>query len=150
MKTHIHKSCSVMIAFLLVTGCAAMFIEGGSLVSAGYEPQKILVTYRAEGIVPPGVTYLLVESDRGPAIFERSEDGSGTLLRTHWRDQQGDHFAGWVVTSHGYEYIVPLDRSKPAKKFVYPKGYYSVKGIDGVSRPVPATQMDPVAKLIPE
>jgi hypothetical protein len=127
-----------------------MFMEGGSLVSANYKPQKILVTYGTEGTVPPGVTYLLIETDRGMAIFERSQDGSGTLFHTHWRDQQGDHFAGWVATSHGYEFILPLDRSQPAKKFVYPKGYYSVTEIDGVSRPVPMTQMDPVARLIPK
>jgi hypothetical protein len=140
----------VIICLFLVSGCASMFIAGGSLVPAGYKPQNILVTYRAEGTVPAGVRYLLVQTEKGPGILERSPDGSGTLFQTTWRDDQGDHFAGWVVTSHGYEFVVPLDRSKPAKKYVYPKGFYSTKEINGISRPVPTTAMDPVAQLIPQ
>ena len=140
----------VIICLFLVVGCASMFIGGGALVPAGYKPQSVLVTYRAEGTVPAGVRYMLVQTEKGSAIFERSPDGSGTLFQTIWRDEQGDHFAGWVVTSHGYEFIVPLDRSKPAKKYVYPSGYYSVKEINGISRPVPATAMEPVAQLIPQ
>ena len=140
----------IMICLLLAVGCASMFISGGSLVPAGFKPQNILITYRAEGTVPPGVGYQLVQTEKGTAILERSPDGSGTLFQTSWRDEQGEHFAGWVKTSHGYEFVVPLDRSKPAKKYVYPKGFYSIQEINGISRPVPTTTMEPVARLIPQ
>jgi hypothetical protein len=141
----------VVIFLFLASGCtASMFMKGGSLVSEGYKPQTVLVTYRAEGIVPAGVRYQLVQTEKGHAIFERSPDGSGTLFEIVWRDDRGEHFAGWVATSHGYEFIVPLDRSKPVVKYVYPKGSYSIKEIGGVSRPVPDTTVEPVARLIPQ
>jgi hypothetical protein len=92
----------------------------------------------------------LVKTDKGEAIFERSPDGSGALFETYWTDSEGDHFAGWVATSHGYEFVVPKDRKKPAKKYVYPSGYYELKEKDGITRPVPNTSIDPVATLIPK
>ncbi len=131
-------------------GCASMFMQGGSLVKEGYQPKKVVVAYKAVGTVPAGVEYQLVETEKGPAIFERSADGSGTLFETHWKDDQGDHFAGWVATSHGYEFVVPANRKKEAKKFVYPKGFYSLSTINNIERPVPSVPIEPVAKLIPK
>ena len=125
-------------------------MKGGSLVKAGYQAKKVIVSYRAEGIVPQGVKYLLIETETGQAIFEKSPDGSGALFQTRWRDDKGDHFAGWVATSHGYEFIVPVDRTKEAKRFVYPAKTYTIKEIDGIARPVPLSPIEPVARLIPE
>jgi hypothetical protein len=143
------KTFRLFIVFVVLTGCASMFMKGGSLVEKGYQPKRVVVVYKAVGTVPVGVEYQLVETEKGTAIFERSIDGSGTLFETHWKDAQGDHFVGWVATSHGYEFVVPLNRKKEAKKFVYPKGYYDLKTINDVERPVPAVPIDPVAKLIP-
>jgi len=140
--------CLVMV-FVVLAGCASMFMKGGSLVKEGYKPKKVIVVYKAVGTVPAGVEYQLVETEKGTAIFERSIDGSGTLFETRWKDEQGEHFAGWVATSHGYEFVVPLNRKKEAKKYVYPKGYYDVKTINDIERPVPSVPIDPVAKLIP-
>ncbi len=134
---------------ILLTACASMFMQGGSLVPAGYNA-NIVVNYDGKGTVPPGITYHLVKTDKGEAIFERSPDGSGALFETHWTDSDGDHFAGWVATSHGYEFVVPKDRKKSANKYVYPAGYYELKEKDGVTRPVPNTSIDPVATLIPK
>lgn len=139
-----------MSALVIATGCASMFMKGGSLANAGYQPQKVLVTYKAEGATPPGTTYLLVLTERGEAMFERSPDGSGALFETRWTDDQGDHFAGWVATSHGYEFVVPRDRGKPAKRYVYPKGYYTLQTVNGQERPVPVAAVDPVATLVPQ
>ena len=152
-RTSLCVSCkflSIGLASLLITGCASMFMKGGTLAPAGYTPVKILVSYRAEGTVPPDAKYLLVQTDKGEAIFEKSSDGSGTLFETFWKDAKGHHFAGWVATSHGYEFVVPEDRTKPAKKFVYPKGFYSIETVDAIARPVPIPGIDPVATLIPE
>jgi hypothetical protein len=127
-----------------------MFIKGGSLVPAGYKPETVLVKYRAEGVVPAGAEYLLIQTERGPAILERGQDGSGTLFETHWKDSAGDHYAGWVATSHAYEYVISGNNRGPGKKYVYPKGYYSIQSIEGVSRPVPVVKIDAVATLIPK
>jgi hypothetical protein len=159
------------IMLFLLSGCATVmstFSQGGKVVTKDYNIQKVIVAYRAEGEVPARVQYFLVETDEGLAIFERSEDGSGTLIQAHWQDDQGDHFASWVIPLPGfsflferprlsgccgpaYEFIVPLDRSKKAKKFVYPKQTYSIKKINWISRPVPKDpKTEPVATLIPK
>ena len=115
-------------------------IVGGSSAKAGYEVDRIIVAYRAEGPVPAEAQYFLLETDNGLALFERGEKGSGTLFETRWSDEQGDHFAAWIrgrsYISHAYEYIVPADRSQNARRFVYPAHTYELKQIDGVLRPV--------------
>ena len=143
------KFLAIGFASLLIAGCASMFMKGGTLTSADYTPEKVLVSYRAEGTVPPNTKYLLVQTVKGEAIYEKSSD-SGALFETCWKDAKGQHFAGWVATSHGYEFVVPEDRTKPAKKFVYPKGFYSIETVDAIARPVPIPGIDPVATLIPE
>lgn len=140
----------LLAAAFLVTGCASAFMKGGTLVKEGYQPKRVIVAYKAVGTVPPNVEYQLVETEKGTAMFERSNDGSGTLFETHWKDGQGDHFAGWVATSHGFEFVVPADRKKEAKRYVYPKGYYTLTTINGIERPVPSVALEPVAKLKPK
>ncbi len=143
------KAYGSALLVLVLAGCASMFIQGGALVDKGYNPQKVLVSYKAEGTVPQGVEYQLVQTDKGEALFERSADGSGVLFLNRWQDEKGDHFAGWVSRSHGYEYLVPRDRSAKGQKFVYPAGFYTIKEIGGIERPVPVVQVDPVAVLVP-
>ena len=135
---------------LYVSGCASAFMKGGQLVGAGYQPQKLLITYKAEGTVPPGVVYQLVETERGEAIFEKSPDGSGTLFLLRWKDDAGDHFGGWVATSHGYEFVVPFDRKQNAKKYFYYAGTYRYEKFGEGGRLVPMAKTDPVATLIPQ
>ena len=150
MKKVLSRSLLLLTMLMVMIGCASMFMKGGSLAPAGYQPQKVMVTYRAEGSVPPGVTYLLVRTEKGEAMFERSADGSGSLFETSWTDDKGDHFAGWVATSHGYEYVVPKDRKQPAKRYVYPKGFYTLQNVGDQERPVPVVAVDPVSTLIPQ
>jgi len=136
-------------ALFAAAGCASMFMKGGALAPAGYQPQKVVVAYTADGAVPANVNYQLVLTEKGEAMFERSPDGSGALFETRWTDEKGDHFAGWVATSHAYEFVVPKDRAKPAKRYVYPKGSYTVQSVGGQERPTPTMAMDPVATLTP-
>jgi hypothetical protein len=138
------------LALVIATGCASMFMKGGSLAPAGYQPQKVLITYKADGAVPQGATYLLIMNEKGEAMFERGADGSGALFETKWSDDKGDHFAGWVATSHAYEFVVPKDRKKPAKRYVYPAGFYTLQSVGGIERPVPVAAVDPVATLTPQ
>lgn len=133
-----------------LAACASAFMKGGALVGAGYQPLKILVRYRAEGTVPPNVTYQLVESERGETIFERSADGSGTLFLLRWQDAEGDHFGGWVAKSHGYEFVIPRDRRQNGKKFFYPVGTYRYEKTATGGRLVSTSPATPVATLIPQ
>lgn len=133
-----------------LTACASAFMKGGALVGAGYQPLKVLVRYRAEGTVPPNVTYQLVESERGETIFERSADGSGTLFLLRWQDADGDHFGGWVAKSHGYEFVIPKDRRQNGTKFFYPAGTYRYEKSASGGRLVSSSPATPVATLIPQ
>ena len=143
------SACAV-VAVLLVSGCYSSPLKGGRVVFAGYKPPKVLVSYQTEGTVPSTAKYLLVEGERGEAILERDPDGSGTLFENRWSDAEGDHFSGWIASSHGYEFVVPADRTKPARKYVYPGGSYRIRSTNGIDRPVPEVKPDPVATLIPE
>ena len=150
------KTSSLLRLFLFglllshLSGWASAVMKGGALVGAGYQPKKILITYKAEGTVPPNIVYQLVETDRGEAIFEKSPDGSGTLFLLHWKDDDGDHFGDWVATSHGYEFVVPFNRSKNAKKYFYSASTFSYEPQGDSGRLVPIAKMDPVATLIPQ
>jgi len=141
---------SYLLLLILLSGCASAFMKGGALVPAGYQPQKVLVNYRAEGTIPPNVVYQLVDTERGEAMYEKSPDGSGVLFLLRWKDDKGDHFGGWVATSHGYEFVVPSDRTKDAKKYFYYKGTYTYERMGETGRLVPLSPSDPVATLIPE
>jgi hypothetical protein len=135
---------------LLLGACASAFMKGGALVGAGYQPLEVIVTYKAEGTVPPNVVYQLVDTERGEALFEKSLDGSGTLFLLRWEDKDGDHFGGWVARSHGYEFVIPKDRRQNAKKFFYPVGTYRYEKLAEGGRIVSNYPASPVATLIPQ
>ena len=142
----------IAVAVVFIAGCASMFMQGGSLVDAGYKPPQVLVSYRAEGTVPPNTEYLLIKTEKGEAIYERNmTDGSGALFETTWTDDKGDHFAGWVsMVETAYEVVVPKDRKQPAKRYVYTKGLWAPVEVGGVERPVPAMPKEPDSTLIPK
>ena len=139
-----------VLSVVFLSSCASAFMKGGALVSSGYQPKKVLITYKAEGTLPPNVVYQLVDTERGEAIFEKSPDGSGVLFLLRWKSDEGDHFGGWVATSHGYEFLVPFDRKKNAKKYFYYAGTYSYEKLGETGRLVPIVKLDPVATLIPQ
>lgn len=143
---------SVLMAAGLMAACASMYMGGGSLVDPGYKPQQILVTYRNEGTVPPNTEYLLVRTERGEAIYERNTiKDDGALFETRWSDAEGDHFAGWVaMVGLAFEVVVPKDRRKPAKRFVYTTGNWESIKVDGIERPVPRQPKAPDSMLIPK
>jgi hypothetical protein len=135
---------------VILLGCASSFMKGGTLVPAKYTPRKVLVMYKAEGIVPPNVVYQLVDTEWGEAMFEKSPDGSGAVFLLRWEDEKGVHFGGWVAKSNGYEFVVPLDRTKNVKKYVYPAGTFRYEKVGTNGRLVPTMKIDPVATLIPQ
>lgn len=144
-----HLVRAILLAGLLCNaGCVSWFIHGGKIVDAGYSPD-VLVDYTIEGTVPPGVSYHLVLTAEGDGMFERSADGSGTIITNKWQEGDNDHFFCWVGSSHGFEYIMPIDRTQPGHKKLYPKGFYSVRNEGGIEKPNPVAPVDPVATLTP-
>lgn len=142
-------ACSLLvIAAVFLTGCTTIkntHFQGGTIVPNNYHVPNIIVTYQAGENCPARIQYFLIETAKGLAIFERSEDGSGALFQDNWQDENGDHFVGWVspirskhATGGGpaYEYIVPLDRSKEAKRIVYPKMKYKLEPVGRAMRPI--------------
>lgn len=133
-------------------GCATvgkLVYQGGVLVDQDYQPKKILVSYRAEGEIPPKTKYFLIETKNGEqAVWEKVEDGMGALLQAYRETDKGDHFSGWVVGRPGIEFIIPKDRTKNAERYVYPVGKY--KALRGSMAVVPLEEFKPVAILFPE
>jgi len=134
---------------LLLSGC----ISGGGFTPSKASDYKILVSYRpAQG--GPNADYYLVQTEKGLAVLERDPGGSSALANLHWRASDGDHFALWIsfLSRQGgaFEYVIPFDRTQPAKRFVYPAGSYTIIDMDGIERPVPVnpTSQTP-AFLIP-
>jgi len=45
--------------------------------------------------------------------------------------------------------VIARDKKGYGKRYVYPRGLYELKEIDGIERPVPTARVDPVSTLIP-
>jgi hypothetical protein len=134
------------------TGCShweGLVFQGGVLVDLSYQPKKILVSYRAEGRIPEGTKYFLVQTENGEeAVWERVEGSKGALLTAYRETDRGDHYSGWVVGQPAVEFIIPKDRKQNAERYEYPVGKY--KALRGSMAVVPLENFEPVAILIPE
>jgi hypothetical protein len=119
------------ISMTACTAALSRLVHGGTVLPKGSPlPNTVLVSYRAEGVnVPRDTAYYLVEGPQGLAILERNvKNGSGTLIEAHWQDQEGDHFAAAVPNAASFEYVVPIDRSKEAQRFVYKRRFRWKRG----------------------
>ncbi len=142
---------SLILCIGFFMGCAStlsLVIQGGTAVEEDYQPVEILVSYRADGVVPENAKYFLVETDTGLAIWEKIEGEMGALIQAYRRTNQGEHFSAWSPGQPAAEFVVPLDRSQPAKRYVYPVGKYEAKR--GTMAVVPLEEFEPVAILYPE
>jgi hypothetical protein len=134
--------------FMGCTSIGSLMTQGGTIVDQDYQPNKILISYRAEGSVPEKAQYFLVETDAGLAIWEKIDAGAGGLMEAYRKTDQGEHFSAWVVGQPASEIIVPFDRSQPAERYVYPVGKYEAKR--GTLAVIPLAEFEPVARLYPE
>lgn len=141
--------CIGAVVALLLSGC----VSGGGLTPRKASDYKVLMYYRPEP-GGPNADYYLIETEKGPAVLEQEQGDSGALADLHWRASDGDHFAIWIsfLSRQGgaFEYVIPFDRTQPAKRFVYPAGSYTLMEMDGIERPValnPARH--PPLRLIP-
>lgn len=160
MKTK--TSWSIIATFLIlgalafIASCAASrTIEGGTFLSKGDRNIKeYLIDYRAEGSIPEGVTYHLVKTEKGLAIYMQAKNETGTLFENHWKDSNGDHFSALINDMadakkiHAYEFVVPEDRMEMALWYVYPAGTYKMEEANGIKKPVPSNPADPATSLI--
>ena len=153
----IFSMTSVVLALGLLVGCATLLsamISGGTAVPGDFQVEEVLVRYRPVGQYPAHAQYLLVRTDRGLAMFEREKDGSGALFETHWTDEEGDHFAAWLGRRIAWVFVVPRDRTKPAKRYVYQYKRFSFSSPFSISgnRVIPKDprNKEPVTMLFPK
>jgi hypothetical protein len=138
----------ILFAALSVGACATGKEWDGPVLRR-YHPE-VLITYTVEGDARAGEIDYLVRKGTDLAIFEQTASGAGRVLGAHWRDHFGDHFAGggWRL-GPAWEVLVPFDQSRPAYRFVYGVGTYSIQNRDGIARPVPRVLTEASAELRP-
>jgi len=134
-----------------IVGC----ISGGKIVNS-MKDYEVLIFYEAKGVVPPDVKWSLIRTKSGFAILEEnvSNDKAKTIINYGWKDRKGHHFVVWAQflgsQSTAFEFIVPDDFTKPALRYAYPAGSYTILKTKGKNRPVPhRRQPSPVTHLIP-
>ena len=134
------KSLIILILLLLIIGCASAFMEG-SQPHTGI-PSSSIASYKiptckhvTDGSVidgPKDYTYYLVNTTTGPVLYELDKNGKGAAITNYWKDENGMNFLTYVKTSHGWQYIIPEDKTKPAVRQAYVRGTFRVRNVDGV------------------
>ncbi len=125
----------------VIVGCASAFMAGskphsGALLGNILHAYKIpnCTTIKDGSIIdgPKDSTYNIVQTETGPVLYELDKNGNGAAITNYWKDENGMNFLTYVKTSHGWHYIVPDDKSKPAVREVYVARTYRVRSVDGV------------------
>ena len=134
------KRAAMVMAILGMTGCASAFMAG-SAPHTGV-PEQVVARYRVptcqflsngnQAAGPADQIYYLTETNAGPVLYELDGRGKGAAISNHWVDKDDDHFLTYVKTSHGWEYVIPKDHSKPADRLVYVHGTFHVSKVDDV------------------
>jgi hypothetical protein len=126
---------------VVIAGCASAFMAGskphsGDLLGNMVDTYKIpKCTSTTDGSVidgPKDSTYHLVQTETGPVLYELDKNGEGAAITNYWKDENGMNFLTYVKTSHGWHYIVPDDKSRPAVREVYVAHTYRVRNLDGI------------------
>lgn len=124
-------------AAVLVASCASYFLKGAKEYRGGPPPGAI-ASFTAKTCTEAGSgqkmdgptsTYYLVNTTRGPALYELDASGKGSAITNYWRDSQGHHFAAYVRGHQAWEYVLPDDRSKPGVRKVFLQ--YQVQSVPG-------------------
>lgn len=128
------------IVVLLIGGCASTFMAG-SQPHKGV-PANVVAVYTVPKCInqnndstidgPRGITYYLVKTESGPVLYELDQKGSGAAITNYWKDENGMNFLTYVKTSHGWQYVIPDDKTKPAVRKCYVRGTFRVMSVDGV------------------
>ena len=139
----------------LMSACAvppSAFLNGGTLTDhdyarqgkAQYEAPKCTRISNGEPSKAPKATYHLIEDHGQPTLFERGQDGTGTLFTNRWTAPDGDHYFAWIGST-GMEFVVPPQGA--GTRFAY-EDCKMEKGADGVTKPKsPATYQCPLTPV---
>ncbi|MCP4370523.1 MAG: hypothetical protein GY797_20780 [Deltaproteobacteria bacterium] len=128
------------IVMFLISGCASTFMAG-SQPHKGI-PSNTIAVYKVPKCInqndsstidgPKGITYYLVETESGPILYELDQKGSGAAITNYWKDENGMNFLTYVKTSHGWQYVIADDKTKPAVRKCYVRGTFRVMDVNGV------------------
>lgn len=110
----------------LLASCTSYFLKGAREYRGG-PPSGAIASFTAktcttsagQKIDGPTGTYYLVNTTRGPALYELDARGEGSAITNYWRDAQGHHFAAYVRGHQAWEYVLPDNRSKPGVRKVF-------------------------------
>lgn len=139
----------------LASGCASLFLSGGTLSgtdlsrdsSASFQFSQCIDPSSNTPSEKPQATAHLLKRDNAPAVFERSPDGSGTLITNHWRADDADHYFAWINAGGvGYEYVFPAGSVKEGKRVSY-VGMQTRQHSDGSTRPTSAPSL--ICTMVP-
>jgi hypothetical protein len=145
------KKCLMLCLFGLslgaFVGCGPT-LYGAREVDANYTP-RIVAKYGAEGDVPKGTRYALVQDGTKVAIFETLAGQPSRLIERRWQDGDGMHFVMWSPASAVEHFLVPPQPGAAAFRWIYPPGLFTIEKEGDIERPVPKIQFEAATKLTP-
>jgi hypothetical protein len=128
---------------LALSGCAEMFLAGSHVAEAPppaplaqYEVSRCVLPVGAEIEITPRLRYYLAyePAERGGrlSLYELPADGGvGTVTANGWPVGTDDHFFLHVHGSHGFEFVLPAERSAPGERRIFVSGSYEVDDLGG-------------------
>lgn len=140
MKEKKFRLSLVLTLIILICGCASSFMAGSQphtgIPGSSIASYKILTCeHISDGSSidgPKDTTYYLAQTDNGPVLYELDSKGSGAAITNYWKDINGMNFLTYVKTSHGWQYVIPEDKTKPAVRQCYVRGTFRVTNVEGV------------------
>jgi hypothetical protein len=116
----------IIVAAVCASACTgAAFLHGARIASADQSLSGVVATWDvgmcvdpsgAQAGLPP-IRYHMLQGTAGPELFERSNDGSGSIVENSWTDERGTHFYQWV-RRQGWEIVVTAP-GQPGVRNVY-------------------------------
>lgn len=140
MKENKLRSSFLFTLVFLICGCASTFMAGSQphtgIPNSSSAVYKILTCQQVSDSTsidgPKDMTYYLAETETGPVLYELDNEGKGAAITNYWKDENGMNFLTYVKTNHGWQYVIPENKTKPAVRQCYVRGTFRVKNVEGV------------------
>ena len=144
MKYSTHVLAAVILVTISSTAWAGFFLKGArkaktdpTTIVAKYAIQPCVVIADGSNAGMPGTEYWLFRDGEKHALFERDGRGKGAIIENQWEEEDGRHFFTWVRKSHGWEYVIPHDKTQNGVRLVYLQGTYKTNDdTQGNVRPI--------------
>ena len=127
----------------LLAGCAGYYLMGAAPhegVPPGASTYRLGVCTRvadkgpAEG--PANKTWYVLTGATGLVMLELDNaTHAGNEIRNTWSEANADYFFAYEEKGKAYYYVVPPDRSQPARRLAYAAGTYRAVEDGGHTRP---------------